>query len=212
MAKRSKADVKHAIDLLWSHQIRRENAVLHKEVKRLQQQVISQTDDVKELHASCEKAKVAAETAIACVEKALVDQTNLQTTVDAANRQAQEAIDNADRLEANWEDARACQTQTITHFNQDIDRLKADLSRLQEQCSSERGQTATSLRHLSAKLEDKPDRSEITRFEDRIDQFEALLHQGQNLHSVSRIEDSIGEQGSNFPGNSRSAFPDILKV
>ena len=36
MARRSRADLPHAIDLLWSHQIRRENAFLHKHVQHLQ--------------------------------------------------------------------------------------------------------------------------------------------------------------------------------
>ena len=194
MAKRSKADVKHAIDLLWSHQIRRENAALHKEVKRLQQQVDLQIDEARELRTVSEKATAVAQTAIACVEKALADQTNLQTTVEDAHRQAQGANDKIAGLEHSLQDGRARQTEIITHFNQDIDKLKADLARFQDQHKLDFNQAETSIQQTSMALENKWESSELADLQARIDHIEDFLQQGINVQSVSRIEDSVDEQ------------------
>ena len=187
MAKRTKADVKHAIDLLWFHQIRRENAALHKEVKNLQQQA-------EELRTISEKATVRAETAIACLEEALADQTTLQTAVDNTYRRAQDAVDKIASLEESVQDARANQTKTITHFNQDIDKLRADLARFQELHKLEISQAATSIQHISTKLNSEYEQSELANLEHRISHIEDFLQQGQYPRSISRIEDSVDDQ------------------
>lgn len=212
MAKRSKADLKHAIDLLWSHQIRRENAALHKEVKRLQDEVTSHIDEVTELRAVSEKAKTAAETATACVQTALADQTTLHTAVEDAHRQAQDATENITSLEDSLQDAHAKQTETITHFNQDIDKLKADLARYQDQHKLELSQVWASIQHISTDFDNKCGMSGLADVQHRVNHIEDFLQQGQNVQSVSRIEDSVGEQHRGGYANGECTLPILVGV
>ena len=194
MAKRSRADLKYAIDLLWFHQIRRENAALLTEVKRLQGEIVSHVDEVTELRAVSEKAKTAAETATACVQKALADQTTLHAAVEDAHRQAQDAAERITSLENSLQDAQAMQTETITHFNRDTDKLKADLAQCRDQHKLELSQVWTSIQHISTDLDNKHGMCGLADVQHRVDHIEDFLQQGQNVQSVSRIEDSVGER------------------
>jgi hypothetical protein len=77
MSPRSKLNAKQGIDLLWSHQIRRENASLHKEVSRLREICQSSTREAKELRAISEKALTAQENANQLIEQLGLEQNRL---------------------------------------------------------------------------------------------------------------------------------------
>jgi hypothetical protein len=204
MAKRSKADVNRAIDLLWSHQIRRENAALHGEVKRLQQQALSQADEAREWHTVSGKAQEAAAAATACLERVLTDQKTLQTAVEIANRQAQNATEQISILQISLQDARASETQLITHYNKDMSKLRAELSRFQDQSKLDINQMGTALHHIMTKLDEKQSEVDLRRLHDRVSQLEASLLERPNLDSLSRIENSIEEQYCDDHGDGRS--------
>ena len=198
MAKRSKADVKHGIDLLWSHQIRRENAALHKEVKVLQQQLFSQADEVKKLRVVCEKATATADTAIACIEKALADQTALQAAVDTANRQTQNTAEHVSNLQACLQEVSANQTQVITHFNKDIGQLRADFATFSEHHGDDLKETKASLEQALSKLTENPIELAIEELQQKVKQLEHSLVARHSHDSVSRVEESIEEPGEDI--------------
>jgi hypothetical protein len=87
MSPRSKLNAKKGIDLLWSHQIRRENASLHKEVARLQEICQSSTREAKDLRAISEKALTAQENANQLIEQLGVEQSRLLGVLGVFNEE-----------------------------------------------------------------------------------------------------------------------------
>jgi chromosome segregation ATPase len=194
MAKRSQADVKYAIDLLWSHQIRRENAALHREVQRLQGELLTQADEVKELCADSDEAKVAAESALASVQRVQTEQDTLRGAVDTALREGEGAVEKATTLETSLQKARMSQDQVIAVFGKDLAQLRADLAHLRKQHQSDVRQMTSMTTDLRPIIETKCDSAELAGLKHRVDEIEAAVLQGQLLRSVSRIEDSISDQ------------------
>jgi hypothetical protein len=87
MSPRSKLNAKQGIDLLWSHQVRRENAALHKEVARLREICQSSTREAKELRAISEKALTAQENANQLIEQLGVEQSRLLGVLGVFNEE-----------------------------------------------------------------------------------------------------------------------------
>lgn len=101
--RRSKADTAHAIDLLWIHQVRRENAFLHKQLQQLQQTSEKRNEDRQALCNTVEKADSKALKISNSVDSALTSLATVQDTVDSNSNAIVTLKDRLDQLKGRLE-------------------------------------------------------------------------------------------------------------
>ncbi|RMD41865.1 hypothetical protein DV735_g3263, partial [Chaetothyriales sp. CBS 134920] len=125
MSKRSKAEVNHAINLLWTHQIRRENAFLYKEIERLKEDSKAVSTQLDQLSDSASTARKAAEQSSRAVAEAEKVQLDLATTLNDAVDKLEQIADQSAFVKTELDNVNRAAEQTDTKLTVAVEQLDA---------------------------------------------------------------------------------------
>ena len=198
--KRSKDDVRHAVDLLWIHQVRRENKTLHTEVKSLQEAFRAQHEEQKSLEDVARKAEAAAIEATASVRTVLTTQASLRSEAETAKQERLEAKQQHEVIEAKLADQEDSTNQLLDKFAQ----LQEECLRSQRGCATHHSEVDSTIDELASKLATKADRQAVSELHQRLEEIVAASRR----RSVSRIEDSVEDAACGATNKSRFKVSD----
>lgn len=131
-AKRSKEDVKYAVDLLWFHQIHRENAVLHDELKKLKEDVTQTHNAMNTSQDSVTKTKLAAEEALASIKDVVSDHEKLKIELGSAKKTEDDVARQFESLNKRLDGFEAEHKAEMAFLNNDNVKLQQEVMRLKE--------------------------------------------------------------------------------
>jgi chromosome segregation ATPase len=204
MSPRSKVDVSHAIDLLWFHQIRRENTALHIQVKQLQQQIDCYDRQSQEQRNICHEARSLADRASENVKNILAAQDEVRNKIENIEQQSKEASDLIASLKKRSHESLDDQNQAITKLTHSHEKMMSDLVQLQTSHNQRINKIEVSMQGFLDQLGNKVDRSEIECLLDRVSLIENAQHE-RGLDSVTHVADSV-EAPRGDQGNSKTLF------
>jgi hypothetical protein len=199
MAKRSRADVKYAIDLLWTHQIRRENLQLHKEVQHLQQSIdeyLRKHEAIKEIAQNAENSATDASMAIRLASSRIQDlHARLEQTQSLAGATSQQTSDISKLVDSLQEDWRS----TAANLNCRVDQNQANLQHAQSQHDHAVSLFGTRLAKVHELLESKVDDESIESLHLRIQALEQQpLQHWSGSAALSHVSESIEPHGRRY--------------
>lgn len=192
MAKRSRADVQYAIDLLWTHQIRRENFALHRQIQQLKTSIAEQKQEQGELRnvAQCADTRaLEAHSTIKSISAELVStRANLEhtaTQAEATSKQLPSLSTRVDGFEKTWQ-------SNINDTTLRIERNKTNLRRLQNKQNEIETSVKARFEEVATVLESRLVEECLESLHLRIQVLENHFAQhGPGLDTVSRVGDSI---------------------
>lgn len=195
MVKRSRADVQYGIDLLWTHQIRRENAFLHWQVQQLQDNIDKYTKEQGELRQIAEGAKVEAVKASAAVKSNLSDlpnfhdlQATLGRTTAVADLTARQTSDFSSRLvmlEKTWQDK-------TTDLGHRVDWNETRMNQIQAKCDETAASIQTRFDEAARLMASKLDEQSLEHLHIRIQTLEQQFSQQISSNDApSHISESV---------------------
>ncbi|RMZ92725.1 hypothetical protein DV736_g16, partial [Chaetothyriales sp. CBS 134916] len=187
MSKRSKAEVNHAVNLLWTHQMRRENAFLQKEIERLREDTKAVSTQLKQVSDRASTAHKAAKQSSSAIVKAEKVQLDLATTLSETVNKVEQIADQSALLKADLDNVKLAGEQSST---------KATLAIQQVH---HKHQEATKER-----LSKKTDTAQVHSLENRVDALQA------RLGKCSEYEQSIEVIVDSFEGGQPSGSPQDL--
>ena len=192
MAKRTRADVKHAIDLLWTHQIRRENASLHKQIQQIQNNISHDTRAQEELRAVAQNAQRTAAEALSAIEPVWSDLIALQARCTQTEAMLKGTSDQFGDL---MQRINACEQTWLSNTSDINDRINRNEIALREVHDEyEEHVAAVQVRYdeISSKLQSKLGQDSLEGLHLSINAIERQLAElVQCQDSLSRVEDSI---------------------
>ena len=194
MSKRSKADVKYAADLLWTHQVRRENAFLHKEVERLREEVKSTSDEIGTIKETLAIARPSSDlrAAIAKIENV---QHDLATTLGAVAERTREVSKQAAALAPKINDVMRHCEQSTGKLVTTVQQFETKLQTVNEQHQLGLAAVNTRCVRLENELKTKVSTEVVDSLLQRIDNLEKRMNEPkQRSPSPGIVIDSIEEQ------------------
>jgi chromosome segregation ATPase len=195
MSKRSRTDVKYAIDLLWTHQVRRENTFLHEEIQRLQEQVTSAPTDLKAVQQTASAAQKSAETTSSVLDHFRQNLQELQQGHDEAAKRIEDITEQVGLLESRIDIVKKHQEQSTASLTSANQHLTSQIQISVEQHNRRLSSLDTTIAGLKHGLEGVVKSSELRALEDRVGQ---LKEQIQSLvgcqPSPGRVIDSLEER------------------
>ena len=194
--KRTKNDVRHAVDLLWIHRIRRENEVLHNEMKSLREAFEAQHEEHVSLEDVGRKAKAAAEEATASVRTVLSSQASLRSEAEKAKQERLEVKDQHEAMEARLAD----QEDSTAQLRNNFAKLQEECLRSQRGSAAHRSETDSAIADLGSKLNAKADNQAIHELRQNFKESIAATER----RSVSRVEDSVEDVAPRAAAKSRT--------
>lgn len=227
MAKRSRVDVKQAIDLLWSHQIRRENAALHKEVQSLREGHSNSIGEIEKLRVISEKALTAQENANILMEQLGLEQTRIQSKLESLSEERkairaevqslesvilQQQKDHGQAMTEAQKEMAALRSDVIYHrtkTNQSIEKTGTDtlstnkeVNQLRHDTDLRLDQVSTIINQILIKIEGSSHQGQATSHQGLVRFADNCLRDQVQASSVSRVEESIDPQHSRQIGES----------
>ncbi|ETN42918.1 uncharacterized protein HMPREF1541_02076 [Cyphellophora europaea CBS 101466] len=192
MAKRSRADVKHAIDLLWTHQLRRENAFLHKQVKQLQDSIdqcrinqVDLRDSIRSVQASADETSSAMERVASTV---VTLQADIEKTPAVSNKTHEQLAKLSDRVNI----SEANQQLAIKNLQERIAQADSDVQQFANEYRGDVATTKARLDEMTIVMDAKVGQASLEDVHIRVQNLENHFAQHNvEPHSVSIVQDSI---------------------
>ncbi|RMZ85174.1 hypothetical protein DV738_g93, partial [Chaetothyriales sp. CBS 135597] len=198
MSKRSKAEVNHAINLLWTHQIRRENAFLYKEIERLKEDSKAVSTQIDQLSDSASTAQKAAEQSSHAVVKAEKVQLDLATTLNEAVNKLEQIADQSALVKTELDNVGRAGEQTGTKLTAAVQQLDAKYQAAQAQLRQRLTSIDDDLARTKDQLSGKANAGDVHALECRVDAMQDRL--GRRTSKSPAIEQSLEVVVDSFEG------------
>jgi hypothetical protein len=135
--KRSRTDVDRAVEILWSYQISRQNAVLYDQVQKLDARLDKQNEQqqilLNTLPSSCPEHDKLVSTCQSIQHKL----ASFETTIESTTTLARSALQQGSKTEAALQVQQQTCRSSVSEAQSKLDRLNADVERLNDQQSSD---------------------------------------------------------------------------
>ena len=199
MSNRSKADIKYAVDLLWTHQVRRENAILHKEIQHLREEVHSASNDVDAVRETSIAAQKSAEHSSSTVGKTEKVQYDLATTVNDAARRIEEVAHQSSLIEPKIVDIKRQGDWSIADLTSTVQQLDARVKASDEQQRRCLSPLTDEIANLRQKFATKAEASAVQALESKIVELQAERQRGkERQQSPGVVLDSAQEDTAQY--------------
>ncbi|KIV89836.1 hypothetical protein PV10_07207 [Exophiala mesophila] len=181
--------VGYATTLLHTHQLRRENVLLHGRLQSCEEHIDSLRDEVKSLTNDSNKTKEKLQELLANTSRYEVDlgaQNANILRLEASNESLQKQVSSMSTLYKEW---RHDQEQLQSHFDEQINKVSRTMQRTTEDHQSQMESLKASLGVLTSALEEKADIDAVARIQQQLRRHRSV---SRSLSpTLSRVLDSI---------------------
>ncbi|KPI41142.1 uncharacterized protein AB675_8043 [Cyphellophora attinorum] len=201
MLERSRANLPQGIDLLWSHQIRRENTLLHKQVQQLQARI----DEIQDLQ-SCLSSTVESlqVDSAACSSRT----ESVQAQVDIAEAKLTRYSDLAtstslrvDQVSADLASTSKSDGEKIQKLSERVDDVHAYLCGLEEDGEKRTNKLAQDLQQLSANIDGHQQQPVIDALLARMSSLEARIDRCTCSSDTPRLANNCDREATKLRGS-----------
>jgi hypothetical protein len=214
MSSDRKAKVGWAIDLLRTHQLRRENAFLHGELQSCLGEITAMRDEIKDIKAATEMCRVTSTQALCLSEQHKADLEGQRHDVEGLRRDLDQVQTEVSGLKSACDQSHEAEQAQVAILRANLlaGRLdcqnRADVSQMQHQTNS------SSIEALRRELEGKADQKTLDVLLDRMNRLRSpdpAAAPDSAMESVSRIQDTFERRGSEELPGEENAEPSLRK-